>query len=100
MTRHRVLNLKAPDDAHGQIVDMHQRQMVLLPQPAEELQAPSLTGMGGEPNPLPVSLILTADLNGLAHRLLELIDGISELVVGARCLIFKTGDQLSVDQQI
>ena len=31
LTRLRVLNLEATDDGHGQIVDMHQRQTVLLP---------------------------------------------------------------------
>ena len=53
---------------HRQVRDMHQRQSILGPQPAQEERSPGLLAMHAQPDLLPVTLVLPTDLNPLSQR--------------------------------
>ena len=62
-----------PHQVHRQIRHVHQCQSVLGTQPAQELNRPHLLAMLLQPDLLPVSLVLSTDLDRLPQGILQFI---------------------------
>ena len=79
---------------------MNQGQAILRAQPAQEYGRPNGVLMLGEPHLLPVALILTADLNGLAQWIIEVIDHFPQTLFIHRCKRRELGNDLAVGDEI
>ena len=80
LTRSGVTSLGCTHQIHGQIGNVDQGEAVLGPQPAQEDHAPPLLAMTGQPDLLPVALILSGNLNGLPQGVIQILDQFTQLV--------------------
>ena len=79
---------------------MNQGQAILRAQPAQENGRPNGVLMLGERNLLPVAMILTAGLNGLAQWIIEVIDHFLQTLFIQRWKRRELGNDLAVGDEI